>query len=54
MENFTAATDAVGGSLGLSALVALIPLATFFAMLLGVRARAHTSALAALTAALRK
>ncbi|MCT1828602.1 L-lactate permease [Brevibacterium luteolum] len=52
MENFTAATDAVGGSLGLSALVALIPLATFFAMLLGVKARAHTSALAALTAAL--
>lgn len=52
MELFTATTDAVGGSVGLSALVALIPLLTFFAMLLGARARAHTSALAALAAAL--
>ena len=52
MNTFTAATDAVGGSIGLSALVALIPLLTFFVMLLGVKARAHISALTALTAAL--
>ncbi|MGX6397272.1 L-lactate permease [Rothia kristinae] len=52
MNTFTAATDAVGGSPGLSALVALIPLLTFFIMLLGVKARAHTSALTALLAAL--
>jgi lactate permease len=52
VEPFTATTDAVGGSAGLSALVALIPLLTFFAMLLGAKARAHTSALAALAAAL--
>ena len=52
MNTFTATTDAVGGSAGLSALVALIPLLTFFVMLLGVKARAHTSALTALTAAL--
>ncbi|MCP3425484.1 L-lactate permease [Rothia sp. AR01] len=51
MDLFTATTDAVGGSAGLSALVALIPLVTFFVMLLAVKARAHTSALAALTAA---
>ncbi|MBN4844872.1 L-lactate permease, partial [Staphylococcus sp. EG-SA-29] len=36
----------------MSALVALIPLLTFFIMLLGVKARAHTSALTALLAAL--
>ena len=45
METYTAVTNAVGGSLGLSALVATIPLLTFFVMLLGVKARAHWSAL---------
>ena len=34
MDKFTAVTDAVGGSLALSALVATIPLLTFFIMLL--------------------
>ena len=47
METYTAVTNAVGG-LGLSALVATIPLLTFFVMLLGVKARAHWSALVAL------
>ena len=50
MDKFTAVTDAVGGSLALSALVATIPLLTFFIMLLVVKARAHWSALVALAA----
>lgn len=50
MDKFTATTDAVGGSLALSALVATIPLLTFFIMLLVVKARAHWSALVALAA----
>ncbi|MDO5749859.1 MAG: L-lactate permease [Rothia sp. (in: high G+C Gram-positive bacteria)] len=45
---FTANIQAVGNSLGLSALVATIPLLAFFVMLLGVKARAHVSALVAL------
>ena len=52
MDKFTAATDAVGGSLALSALVATIPLLTFFIMLLVVKARAHWSALVALAASI--
>lgn len=52
MQDFTAVTTAVGGSLGLSALVATIPLLTFFVMLVGVKARAHISALVALAAAI--
>lgn len=52
MTTFTAATDAVAGSVGLSALVACLPLLTFFVMLIGVKARAHTSAGAALLVAL--
>ena len=52
MDKFTAVTDAVGGSLALSALVATIPLLTFFIMLLVVKARAHWSALVALAASL--
>ena len=52
METYTAVTNAVGGSLGLSALVATIPLLTFFVMLLGVKARAHWSALVALAASI--
>ena len=50
MDKFTATTNAVGGSLALSALVATIPLLTFFIMLLVVKARAHWSALVALAA----
>ncbi|MDO4631693.1 MAG: L-lactate permease [Corynebacterium sp.] len=52
METFQPVTDSVGGSLGLSALVACIPLLTFFIMLIGVKARAHVSAAAALLAAI--
>ena len=52
METYTAVTNAVGGSLGLSALVATIPLLTFFIMLLGIKARAHWSAIVALVASI--
>ena len=48
---FQAMLDPIAGSLGLSALVACIPLLTFFVMLLGVKARAHISAAVALGAA---
>lgn len=49
---FQATTDPVAGSLGLSALVACIPLVVFFIMLVGVKAKAHVSAAVALFAAL--
>ena len=52
MNTFFAEPNAVGGSLGLSALVATIPLLTFFIMLLVVKARAHWSALVALAASI--
>ena len=52
MNQFQVFTDAVGGSVGLSALVSTLPLLTFFAMLLGFKARAHTSGLAALIVAI--
>lgn len=53
MENtYTAVTDAVGGSLALSALVSTLPLLAFFIMLLGVKARAHVSGLVSLIVAL--
>ena len=52
MNTFFAEPSAVGGSLGLSALVATIPLLTFFIMLLVVKARAHWSALVALAASI--
>ena len=45
---FQAVVDPVAGSLGLSALVACIPLAAFFIMLVGVKAKAHVSAFVAL------
>ncbi len=45
---FQATIDPVAGSLGLSALVACIPLAAFFIMLVGVKAKAHISAIVAL------
>ena len=49
---FQAAVDPVAGNLALSALVACIPLAAFFVMLVGVKAKAHISALVALVVAL--
>ncbi len=49
---FQALLDPVAGNLGLSALVACIPLVTFFIMLLGVKAKAHISAVVALIAAI--
>ena len=48
---FQATIDPIAGNLGLSALVACIPLVTFFIMLLGVKARAYVSAIVALAAA---
>ena len=52
MNTFQISTDAIGGSLGLSAAVATLPLIAFFIMLLGFKARAHTSGAVALTVAL--
>ena len=52
MEQFQVFTDAIGGSVGLSALVSTLPLLTFFIMLLGFKARAHTSGLVALVVAI--
>ncbi|MDO5076468.1 L-lactate permease [Corynebacterium sp.] len=52
MNTFTAVTNSIGGSLGLSALVACIPLLAFFIMLIGVKARAHVSAAAATVTAM--
>lgn len=52
METFTATTNAVAGSLTLSALVGTIPLITFFVMLIVVKAKAWQSGLAALAVAL--
>ncbi|VXB00908.1 L-lactate permease [Citricoccus sp. K5] len=52
MDTFTATTDAIGGSVALSALVATLPLITFFVMLLGAKARAHVSGAAALVVAI--
>ncbi|MBQ9042358.1 MAG: L-lactate permease [Eggerthellaceae bacterium] len=49
---FQALLDPVMGNLGLSALVACIPLVAFFIMLLGVKAKAHISAVVALVVAL--
>lgn len=49
---FTVNTSAIGGSLGLTALVSAVPLLVFFVMLLLVKARAHTSGAAALLSAI--
>lgn len=49
---FQAVVNPVAGNLALSALVACIPLAAFFIMLVGVKAKAHVSALVALVVAL--
>ena len=45
---FQAVLDPIAGNLGLSALVACVPLLSFFIMLLGVKAKAHVSAAVAL------
>lgn len=52
MNTYTALTDAVGGSLALTALVGTLPLITFFAMLLVVKAKAYVAGLASLAVAL--
>lgn len=52
MNTYTALTDAVSGSLALSALVGAPPLITFFAMLLLVKAAAHVAGLTSLAVAL--
>ena len=52
MNTFTAATDAVGGSVGLSALVGCLPLLTFFVMLLAFKASAYVAGLTSLAVAL--
>ena len=44
--------DPVGGSLGLSALFAVLPLVTLFALLAGLRVRAYRAGLIALAVAL--
>ena len=49
---FQAALDPIAGSLGLSALVACLPLVTFFILLVGVKAKAHVSAFGALIMAI--
>lgn len=47
MDTFTANVSAVGGSTTASAIVALLPLITFFVMLLVVKAKAYVSGLTA-------
>lgn len=49
---FQALLDPVAGNLGLSALVACIPLLTFFILLIGVKAKAHVAAVWALAVSL--
>ncbi|WP_127573497.1 L-lactate permease [Georgenia faecalis] len=51
-STYTAETDAVGGSLLVSALVGLIPLLTFFVLLGVLRVKAHLAALGSLAVAL--
>ncbi|AKK10868.1 L-lactate permease [Corynebacterium uterequi] len=54
MDNHTffAATDAVAGSVALSALAGIVPLAAFFVFLMGFKLKAHTSALLSVVVAL--
>ncbi|CAB0531769.1 L-lactate permease [Corynebacterium diphtheriae] len=52
MDTFTANVSAVGGSTTASAIVALLPLITFFVMLLAVKAKAYVSGLTALAVAI--
>ncbi|MBZ8177059.1 L-lactate permease [Corynebacterium sp. 3HC-13] len=51
-DTFTATTNAVGGSVALSALVGIVPLAAFFFLLMGVKLKAHWSAIGAAVVAL--
>lgn len=52
MGTFTATTDPIAGSVALSALVALLPLATFFVLLAGVKTKAWIAALGSVVVAL--
>ncbi len=52
MNTYQAVTDSIGGSIGLTAAVSALPLVAFFIMLLGIKARAHTSGFAALVVAI--
>ena len=52
MESFTPSTDPVAGSVALSALVALLPLLTFFLLLAFAKTRAYVAGAWALLAAL--
>ena len=52
MQTFTPAVDAVGGSVVLSALVALIPLLAFFILLAGVKLKAYVAGACALAIAI--
>ncbi|WP_271395766.1 L-lactate permease [Neomicrococcus lactis] len=52
METFTPATNPVAGSVFLSALVAVIPLLTFFVLLAVVKTRAHVAGLISLVVAI--
>ncbi|MSR98391.1 L-lactate permease [Arthrobacter sp. BL-252-APC-1A] len=52
MESFTPATDAVGSSITLSALLALVPLLVFFVLLAFVKRKAYVAGAWALLAAL--
>ncbi|WP_315913991.1 L-lactate permease [Arthrobacter sp. lap29] len=52
MDTFTPTTDPLVGSIALSAIVALLPLVTFFIMLAVVKAKAHVSGLTSLAVAI--
>ncbi|NKE10410.1 MULTISPECIES: L-lactate permease [Kocuria] len=52
MNTYTAQVDAVAGSLGLSALVGIVPLVAFFIALVGLKRSAWVSGLIALTTAI--
>ncbi|MGY5319899.1 L-lactate permease [Neomicrococcus lactis] len=52
METFTPVTDPVAGSVFISALVAVIPLLTFFVLLAVVKTRAHVAGLISLVVAI--
>ncbi|MDK8763884.1 L-lactate permease [Corynebacterium sp. MSK218] len=52
MSTFNITTDAIAGSVGATAAVSTLPLIAFFIMLLGLKARAHTSGAVALLVAL--
>ena len=52
MSTFNITTDAIAGSVGATAAVSILPLIAFFIMLLGLKARAHTSGAVALLVAL--